>query len=229
MGVNRAIDEFFAAVDQEIEAIDRLPSDRHGNLLMFSLMEMLAGRRFTQQRRNGERFVKLIDDYSEWADRDRVSLVRLLGLIDRRGPSIELTRLAASARGTIDGLTWARIYPASEVDPFVSEVQCSGTAHDGEARSLIEKARYAPLLWQMRNCLVHELRAPGRGIPLSKHKNTPFYHSVTVLGDKEEFLWELYIPRQVISAVARGCAQNLKKWFTKERIDPHSIHPAGSC
>ncbi|MBI4506080.1 MAG: hypothetical protein HY691_11135 [Chloroflexi bacterium] len=114
-------------------------------------------------------------------------------------------------------------------------------------RAKIDEARYKNLLWKMRNHLVHELRFPGRGVPLSRDDSTPYYHGcgVSEIGagaqtwelDFSEAItgagtdvsgigagaqtWELYIPSRVLSDLVTECGARLKTHCRKNSINPY--------
>jgi hypothetical protein len=71
-----------------------------------------------------------------------------------------------------------RILRPEEADPHIDELV---RFEKNPCWDLIKKARYANLLWKMRNFAIHEFRPPGKAWAISDDNSTPYYHGVTTL------------------------------------------------
>jgi hypothetical protein len=70
----------------------------------------------------------------------------------------------------------ARIWRGSEIDPFAVELATVQEATPDEAEAatdVIDRCRYASLLWQLRNFRVHEGRSPADLSPSRRRRNPP--------------------------------------------------------
>ena len=84
MDVKGDIDQFFGQVENLKRQIDGLSQEHFCRILLFSLLDALSKCAFPEEKRfgaNKRRFVQLIDRYSDWKHKDRVSLPQLKKLI----------------------------------------------------------------------------------------------------------------------------------------------------
>lgn len=149
-----------------------------------------------------------------------MSLPQLKYLLDKNE---ECQDLKAEVESRIREWPYGRILRPSEADPLVEELNWFD---QGKCSKLIERARYASLLWNMRNFAVHEfISVPGKGTAISPDSSTPYYHGYTV---SQSHSWELYIPSEVLSRLVLSCSDNLKRDFKQKERNPYDSFEFGS-
>jgi hypothetical protein len=117
-----------------------------------------------------------------------------------------------------------RILRPEESDPASHELNKFKCAN---CENLVEKARYASLLWQMRNIALHEFRRAGEGTAaISDDHSTPYIHGLLDLNGS--YSWELYIPSDVISQIVKKCSDNLEEELKRKCYDPYDSFCYGS-
>lgn len=303
--VEEGINSFFAKVKDLRNRIDDL-TEGFRTILLLSLLDSLSKSAFPEESMNRARFLRLIDQYSNWEYKDHVSLPLLLLAQSRANPrdyailqlflqtgvrvselcdlklsdidfeartirvkckgqaerQIELEKKALEAirnylnakPETLDDHLFLnkdgqpisqRMIRKIEVDlqqmrdlqqevesriskwpedrilrPHESDLPAKELEvfKKGGCKDAIEKARYAALLWVMRNSLIHEFSTPGHGVALSPDNSTPYYHGF--YDEHDHHSWELYIPAQAISQIVQSCSDNLKKGFEQRKKNP---------
>ncbi|MFH1231356.1 MAG: hypothetical protein V1709_07670 [Planctomycetota bacterium] len=214
---NKNITRFFSDVDQKIQQLDNEIKNGHEPfILLLSLIDTLSFYAFPKETDNRKRFIKLIDNYSNWGDKDRISLIQLQCLFKKIiiPSSKKHDELSKEVETRISKWTNWEIYCSSEVDPLLSDFN---QYKDGLTDHLINAARYSSLLWVMRNWLVHTLsKPPGCGPNIINDKSTPYY--IGTIGTKS---WTLVIPPQVILSIIKECSKNLQKYFEEKSINPY--------
>lgn len=71
------IELFQKAVQEELDKIRVLDNKLHCSILLYSLMEGVARYALPKINKNGERFTRLIFDYSHWEGANRICLSKL--------------------------------------------------------------------------------------------------------------------------------------------------------
>jgi len=194
--VQQNTNDFYGWVEDQRKEIDKLPQHFH-RILLLSLLDTLSKCAFPRERKNRKRFVDLIDHYSDCKYKDYVSLPQLRYLLLDETKEGEYQVLKSEIEGRIKKWPRGNILRPDKADPRLCELSSFVCNKCGE---LIEKARYASLVWKMRNFAVHEFRSPGKGWAISNDNSTPYYHGY--LNDKGALeSWELYIPCEVISQI----------------------------
>jgi hypothetical protein len=245
MTIQNDIDLFFKWVEDRRVEIDSF-RESYRYILLMVLLDTLSKCVFPSLRskkdkpRNKERFLKLINKYSNWKYKDYVSLIQLQHSLNEDQPCTELskinsnkiinwlrsrivqlvkyllnqghqdTELREMIKRIIDSWPRWRILRPEESDLKIQNFQ---TFRHKECWKEIKNSTYANLLWQMRNSLIHELRLRGKGMNISSDDSTPYYHGATTMSNEysKDHSWELYIPPKVISEIVFECANNLKK------------------
>ncbi|MCL4517452.1 MAG: hypothetical protein M1379_18045 [Firmicutes bacterium] len=215
------INMFFNWAEEQRQRINQLEDRRFRKILLISLLEMLASSAFPNKSVR-ERFISLIDGYSGWQDKDRISIPQLRIILLNPSQGVdeqEHQALFQAVSKEIDVWPFGRILRSDEVDPFwqtwphfAKYIGC---------QDLIKKARYANLLWRFRNFIVHEGRSPGNSFEISSDNSTPYYLATDDLNGNT--MWELTMPAEFISNIVKACASNLKKdYFEALKIDPYN-------
>ncbi len=225
--IQQEIETFFNFFIEERDKIHSLSSEQYRRILLLSLLDTLAKCAFPKEKGNRKRFTSLIDSYSHWQDKDRVSLIQLKYLLDKSDCEEHL-ELKKEVNDRISKWPYGRFLRPAECDPLVTDLLKFQSAKNKE---MLEKTRYAALLWTIRNIAVHEFRDAGHGMPLSNDNSTPYYHGFDRLRRDgigyEDGTWELYFPWQVISGLVSTCLENLKAHCEEQSINPYDSFDFG--
>ena len=215
-GIGR--ERFFGAFERQLGLLADAPQPFR-TLLHLALLEQVAATRFPGEP-NGPRFSRFVRDFAAWPDADRVSLQqvhaskrasRCPGLAEEVGRRLKGWELGA------------RIWRGSEIDPFAGELATAQEATSDEAKAatdLIDRCRYASLLWRLRNFRAHEGRSPAASFPFQEPLELYYYLHGPDDGD-----YRLVIPDELVRLLVVRSATNLRAWFETEDRDPYDSFP----
>lgn len=218
MSRERETTHFFDWVEKTKGQIEIIEPQNFRRILLLCLMDTLANCAFPNEKRQGLRFVMLIDEYSNWSHKDRVSLIHLKHLLDESNPP-ECSELKGEiSRQLLDwpptgfgSIPWSK-----DRDPLAKDLVglCGG-----KCDKLIEKARYPSLLLEMRHFAVHEFRNVGQSLPDEHDFQEPYYSAFEYIETRQRS-WELNIPTAVISNLVKSCSDELRIYFEKLDMSP---------
>ena len=168
------------------------------------------------KKRNRDRFISFIRNFSTWEFCEKISLPHLAKLLEIV-PDPEFSNLRKFAFSHFD--QWEEGFVIRlDKDPNYAEVQ-NLWPRDKEQVKPIENVqldflRHDHLFYTYRNSLVHELREPGYGIEFSSmDANQPFYHHMAHLDkDKETISWELVYPLGFFESICETALKKLKTY-----------------
>lgn len=227
---------FFEQVEDRLVAVAEVKRPIFRFMLLFSLIETLAKATYPREK-SGVRFRRLIakhsdaayeNDRARWADdKNRVSLPQLALLLTARLDKLREGSLTHSDQETppqsdMEDLlnevvrrlaSWpcARLPRGFEVDPLPDEL------HIAACQKLVQQAQYTPLLWKMRNGVVHEGRLIGRQWDVSMDKTMPYYLGTIGVGTHG---WDLVFPELFLRNLASACLESVKQHFLAEQRSP---------
>lgn len=162
------------------------------------------------------RNLRLIDELTNWKDRDRVSLPQLCLALEEKGLVSGALYLKASTRlgrwspGEVLRLDNSPLL--SELEPVAQPLE----------KCILSSCRYAELFYTYRNNLVHEFREPGYGIEMSTDNDQPYYHSM--IGEP----WQLVVPVGFFARLYAEALAGLESFLMRYDIDPYSQFEFGS-
>ncbi len=213
------VDRFFYYFCDEITKINISSQPTlHKKLLFASLLDCLGKSRYP--KKGNDRILYLIDEYSGWRDKDRVSLVQL-GIFLERNPDYS-SELLSYVRLNLNKMASGTIYHA-EIDPFINDILVSKNI---KYKELFEKFRYADLFYSYRHLMIHEFREPGHPIEMSQDPTTPYYHSC--MDHEMQNNWELVFPLTIFRDICQGCLDNLRTYFKHTQKDPYEAYNFGN-
>lgn len=217
---------FFKNISKHIKQVNSY-NPVHRRLILCSLIDALAKAGFPLEHANRDRFVKVIDDYSGWEHKDRVSLPQLVLLIEECRAGEHCPELYAEATRRLSLWEHGDIIYADS-DPWQNDlIEFHGEFNRDDCKQLIDRCRYASLVYQARNYYIHELRKPGDSFPLSGETHAPQYTGL-LDNDGEWKTWKLQFHPDVLYSIAKGAADNLKKHMIKNNINPFDNFPSRS-
>ncbi len=226
-GLQQNIDKFFHFFAEEQKQIEEVPKKNYRKILLFSLLDALAKCAFPKERSNGKRFIGLIDFFTNWKDRDRLSLIQLKYLLDKTSPYAHLD-LKREISIRISKFPQYLILEGPTYDPLITDPNIP--VQDNTVKKMLEKCRYAPLIWQNRNLALHEFRNVDNK-NRSLDTAIPFFHEFCRLrkdGPGYERIWLFHFPWKLISVLVSKCSANLKVHYEKESLNPYDSFDFGA-
>lgn len=197
-------------------------------LILVSVLDSLA-RTIYPQRKNRERFIYFIVNFSDWSDGDRISLPHLVRLLDK-SPEPEFSELRKYAHSLYSKWHDGSVPNLAE-DPDYNSIR-SRWPKDKDLMKLldntsIDSLKHYSLLYFYRSCLVHELRKPGYGF--ESGIDTPHYHSSTdSVFDTDSLRWELVYPTKFFINMCKTCISNAKLYYNENKINPYNYFTFGT-
>lgn len=210
-----SIRQFIAYFQSQIPMLEAVKPQAYRKLLYATALDPLARAAFGKIGHR-ERIVRLIDELTEWKERDLVSLPQLQLILreNKRG----CHRLFREVNGHLRQWTPGSILPISisphpdQLLPFADLVE----------KEFIRKSRYSELFYTYRNNLIHEFREPGYAMELSSDKVHPYYHSM--IRDP----WQLNFPVGFFAFMYANALSGLEKYLLHRDQDPYAQFEFGS-
>lgn len=195
-------------------------------ILYFTIIDALSKSAFPNINHNKDRFVKTLISFSEWHDGEKISLPFLYNdIFDSTNNNIEhLIKDIGSELIKWPVQTTAQIELSSDshIHSLLSLIQYNNEKDKLSFKEMIKKFSHYNLLWEYRNCLVHEFRQPGYGYEL-EGDNFPFYQGV--LGTDEICLC---YPVKFIATLIERILKNLENHFINNQINPYNSFEYGA-
>ena len=225
--VPNRINRYSSYFNKQINAIDAMKSskDRDSSImyrksLYVCLLSALAcGRYGKQQGKDRQHFLQLISDYSDWAERDRVSTVQLhYTLTKNKTLRAETPKsIMVLAGEKVREMQSGNVYPVPAVDDEIDFYSNLISSTSPKVKNLIFGSRMQALLYDYRCHLVHEFRSPGYGIEMTGDGERAYYHSYI----NRKPGWELVFPLGLFKQICKSCVENLHRYYLAEGINPY--------
>jgi hypothetical protein len=212
--------KFISYFDKQLKGIESVPTRQNRKILYSCLLDTIAHARFSDSR-NRVKFIQFLKECCDWTDADRVSAPQLLLALKRKNQ--EKGKLYAHLSSIVDSWEKGHII-RPERDPTLSEL--GAIAVEGEKKFLEEKV-YSELFYSYRNHLVHNFREPGYGMEMSNDGATPYYHSMSELGEADQINWQLVFPVEFFHRLCTKGLANLEVYLKDNKIDPYALYPFG--
>lgn len=187
----------------------------HKKILYSAMIDSLARvRYFGERKRNHDRFVGVVRDYSDWTDGALVSVPVLRRRLTGAAASAFVGKLDANlARFSTDR---GNSLPVTAFDE--SPASLSALAQPGLESEELLAAVHFELFYNYRNSIVHEFREPGYAMELfADGKREPCYHSNLGAGAQ----WRLLYPEGFFRRVVDSILNSLEGWFTANAVNPY--------
>ena len=236
--INNKIDNFCSYFEKQISVISGLrsiPDDAKGvgsadsqirlyqKVLVVTTLDTLAGIRFPKEnypslyKKNRERFIRFVREFSAWQDGGLVSLPFLLDDLNRNTSKTSRLLLFIKEKidkfNTDDGilLTPDRIDESPE-----SLLQHANTEKEEE---LIWYYQHYALLYRYRNFLIHEAREPGYAMDgMRDTESEAYYHGYINISK-----WHLAYPIELFNKIFLSSLLNLKSYLLEHQLDPYAF------
>lgn len=213
--IRKSIDEYCGYFLKEIGKVEKLEEILFKKII-FSIIIDTVGHVKSSNNKVRDRIVGLIDDFSTWSDKDRISLPQLF--LKLQGNNLSSGHLYKEVKKKIDSWGLGRIYGIGEVDPDSKDIFLMA---EGKERAIVEESRHVELFCQYRNTLVHEFREPGYGMEISSDNQNPYYLHC---GEG----WELTYPIGFFREICLNCIKEIRNYLENNNIDPYEQHKFGS-
>jgi hypothetical protein len=222
------IEYFFNAIKKVKENADKINFVTLRYPIYFILLDVLAKYAFPNEEGSGERFINLIDSYSNWKYRKYISILLLDELLRiEKGKKCfkenkefkDLEEKVNKVRNNW-GPEWScKILNPEEADLSIEEDEDLKNFKKSRYWKLIKKCSYSSCIYQMRNGFIHDFLFPGSPNWLNDQNRTNPYYS------NSENSYGLCIPAGVIPILVENCFSNLKEKTMKEinKYDPYNI------
>ncbi len=246
-----SIETYFGAINEMFETAKKLEAGIHTNLyrmsILISIIDAMAKVSHVSVINNRERFLKFIEDFCDWPDRNKISISHLYKFL-----TLTPSNLFSDLRGEVERLyfSWPEnaiisIFQEPELDSLDSLSQNDwatfGSLNHQLSRTVLPDFRHVEIFYRLRNSVIHEMRTPGYGIELRDEGDEPYYHlmdqtlNVSLRGKdfienlkKGTTTWELVYPFNFIKRLSENGAINLKYHCQSNRIPPHDSYTFGS-
>lgn len=182
---------------------------------------------------NRDRFVSLIRKFSQWRDRERVSLPHLAQLLNLTSdPAFEPLRQMVQKRFELWLAPWGPIYLSEDPEPEeIEELWPKERNHrmtiEGISPDLLMHCQF---LYAYRNFLVHELREPGYDMEFGEEKE-PHYQDVTTVpsvnGPAVESFEPVY-PLPFFESLATAVLPAVSDYLLQTNINPYEAYGFGT-
>lgn len=212
----RTINTFFHTINLHLKTIDSLKVGLYKKLLFVSLIDALSNIRYPKETNNHVKFVSFLDNYSDWADKNKVSIVQLYlflkKIIRKKGNSLLYGFVIKQIESRL-------IYDDIEKKIFVNNdppiFQLRKLAKKGE-RKAVELSRYSELFYIYRNKLIHNfIEAGSFGFSSTGEDYDGFLSQAYTSG-----VFSLFFPTGLFKFLCQSSLKNLKNYLLENDINP---------
>lgn len=211
-----AIQQFVGYFRDQEAVIASVQPIMYRKLIYAAALDPIARAAFGKVGKHRAKSLRLIDELTNWLDRDRVSLPQLCLALEDSGHVT--SPLFVEARARLKAWCPGEVVRLSK-SPLLSELV--PLAHESE-KCILASCRYAELYCTYRNNLVHEFREPGYGIEMSADKDQPYYHGMIANP------WQLVFPVGFFARLYAEALAELEALLMRYDIDPYSQFEFGS-
>ncbi|MFT5298371.1 MAG: hypothetical protein ACI9YH_004419 [Colwellia sp.] len=232
--------------DEKIETFNRFLNEKLSNIcsiksddsrlfkqiLFVTFLDSLAASVFPN-RSNKDRFIALIDRFSNWDKRNDICLLHLAKFCSvNSDPTLEKIRIYSHEQVKLllskkDGkgcITLDQLPNSNEIKEHWSQ-----PSKDSKVEYQINDFKYSALLYKLRNSLVHQFQSKGTelGVYLPEY---PFYQVVNKFTDNYGFQptkVELVYPTVFIENLCNTILGNVMEYFKKGNINPFPHYYSG--
>jgi hypothetical protein len=211
--ITEEIDKFCSYFEQQIDYIAQLEEGLYSRILWVTLLDSLSIAGLPNLvNKNHERIIKFIEIYTQWINRDKVSLPQIA--LKLKKSKLTDGKLYKHVMSEIDKWPHGKIlYP--KFDPKLVDIK--NLAYCNCELKILNECFYKELFYKNRNYLVHEFRDPGYGfLCLSSSKNA-FYH-------RHNSQWELVFPTVVFKNLCSKGLAKLKEVLEQDNRNPYDAY-----
>ena len=245
--VGRFVEFNQTMIENAVESRNLEHQGVHAKVLLCSILDSLGRSRFPEIKRNGERFVSLLDGCSNWPEKDHVSLLHLARAFDVESydaaefSDVQLWVVEQMQRYFQLSNRLLSVHVPIVKDPQMSVVleswpQSSDSLPQRLGTLTPNRLQHKHLLWLYRNSLVHEYRLPGRGAErYNLRDSSAYYQQVAELeglspevGLQFSNRWELIYPTGFFKRLAEQVLQCVAEFHLSNGTSPFEAYSEGS-
>jgi hypothetical protein len=229
------IENFENYLKSKLASIDEISGDNSvlfKKILYVSFLDSLSSCVYPG-RGNKERFVSMLERFSKWEDRDRVSLPHLGKFVQiTSDPLLEQARKYVTPKLK----TWqersCHVISISE-DPRIDEIEDKSWKTNKETGIHVSLTdfKHISLLYQLRNALVHQFQSRGDEMGNLRQLDHPYYQRVQIfdgtLEDMKPVRFELVYPTQFLKSLSEKTLENVVDYLKDGNINPFPHYYAG--
>jgi hypothetical protein len=193
--------------------------------LIFPLIDSMS-KVYSKKNGNKDCFIDLVDNLSDWDERNKISLVHLYQFLKKIN-NHELVDIETICDEKYAKLVKGHIYNY-EIDiekdtiknlwPKVTDGNFKTyQIPNQKTKFTFENFTHLRLLYTYRNYCIHEFRSAGTDLPISR-SGLPNYINMSHNGTDE---WTLSYPVAVFIRITESIITNLKKYLLANDIDPY--------
>jgi len=225
--------EYFKRHLDEIATISVPSKSLRQKILYVSIIDALSKSIYPNGKNSRQRFTLFIEQFSNWSDCQRVSLLHLVEALRKSPEPIfqELREYAVTKYSTFN--MGQGNLPSISVDPPMTEVKSKWPKnYEFKFPCGVELAsiRHLDLFYSFRNSLVHELRTPGRGFEVKDDSNPYYLHVMEADAEYEQLFasTQLVYPVSFCRKLCDDLLNNLKKYLEVNNLDPYESYNFGT-
>lgn len=195
-------------------------------ILYIILIDTISKTTSISNQTNRQRFVNFINQFSNWKNSTKVSIPHLIKLLDLN-PKQENNTLREYCIKQINNWSIVGKIPLDK-DAEYDEIKLlwQKKIHGPFENINIEYLQHVHLMYNYRNCLLHEFRELGYGIEFESDES-PYYHFM--INRKTNInSWELVYPTKFFDKLCENSLKNLEKYLHENKLDPYKNYYFGS-
>jgi|GEM_PF-1814095 len=225
--LQKDVAKYIAHFRAEHQKILHLKDPLHRKLLVVTMLSALAEGRYPNVSGDKSKFVRLIENDSDWTHATLVSISQLEMMIKKHGASGFSQDFVQEVSHLYTG--WRKRHSPWAIVGLVDDPKRENillTPSNKEEAKLADAAKHSSLLYTYRCKLVHEFRNPGYGMEISE-EHTPYYHSMTDSAGQSRKM-ELVYPTTWFVGLALPILSRLKAHYVGAGINPYDSYDFGS-
>lgn len=212
---------------ENISKIDVENSRLFQKILYITFLDSLAAILYPDCKQNKQRFYQLIDNYSDWIDKDRICTVYLKRKLDLN---------SAIGNQEIREILQERVKKWEKCSsPYIDTTEdftfdsIKQYFENKDTGFKLENFKHSRLLYSLRNALVH--RHQSKKELGSRHPELPFYAKCSIINletkklEFEEF--ELIYPNIFLKNLCKKVLDNFLIHCQEKKLNPFSQYYAG--
>ncbi|MFA5921142.1 MAG: hypothetical protein WC856_07600 [Methylococcaceae bacterium] len=216
-----AIEKFISYFQEKKIDISSIQPIFCRKIIYAAALDTIARAAFGKTYTNHDRYIKLLNELTNWQYREHISLPQVCLAFEKEGIS---DNLYSEAKAQLVRWPHGQILSLDN-SPLLSTLK--PLADSEKSNRFLFKSQYAELFYIYRNNLIHEFREPGYGFEGLSTQNQPYYHGMTDM-DTNNTTWELVFPVGFFEYLYNEALVGLKIHLVRDNINPFCQFELGS-
>ncbi len=222
------IENFDHYLKSKLASIHEISGDNNvlfKKILYVSFLDSLSACIYPE-RRNKERFVEMLNRFSRWEYRDRISLPHLGKFVQIcSDPMLEEVRKYVTPKLKKWQERSSHQISISE-DPKFEEIKEWKIKNETGINLSLNDFKHSSLLYQLRNFLVHQFQSGGDEMGKLRQLEQPYYELEVTL-DVKPVRFVLIYPTQFLKSLTEKTLENVVNYLKDGNINPFPHYYAG--